>query len=88
MVCRSGSAVWSELAKMVQAEVICPMARLFAAAGDMEANAGKLWVGGGTDATKWSGYGAYSFIDEDWKSYNNQTDPGMEGISEYFGNIH
>lgn len=63
-----------------QEEVICPDGPAFRSAGDMEVLAGKLWVGGGTEATKWSGYGAYSFMDEDWQSYNYQTVPQLEGF--------
>jgi ligand-binding sensor domain-containing protein len=57
--------------------IICPNGPAYRTAGDMDARSGKLWVGGGTAATKWSGFGAYEFIDGYWKSYNKQTEPGM-----------
>ncbi len=60
--------------------IVCPNGPAFRTAGDMEATAGKLWIGGGTEGTKWSSYGAYEFIDGYWKSYNNHTEPGMEGF--------
>lgn len=49
-------------------------------AGDIEILGGKLWAGGGTDASQWSGYGAYSFINEDWFSYNAGTLSELEGF--------
>jgi ligand-binding sensor domain-containing protein len=63
-----------------QEEVICPDGPAYRSAGDMEVKSGKLWVGGGTDATKWSGFGAYAFIDEDWQSFNYQTIPELSGF--------
>ncbi len=60
--------------------IICPNGPAYRTAGDMDAKSGKLWVGGGTEATKWASFGAYEFIDEYWKSYNYNTDPGMEGF--------
>jgi len=60
--------------------VICPDGPAYRSAGDMEARAGKVWVGAGTEETKWSSYGAYSFIDEKWRNYNNKTIPAMEGF--------
>ncbi len=59
---------------------IYPNGPAYRTAGDMDVTYGKLWVGGGTEATKWSSYGAYEFIDGHWKSYNYQTDPGIEGF--------
>jgi len=60
--------------------IICPNGPAFRTAGDMDVKSGKLWVGGGTEATKWSNYGAYEFIDGYWKNYNNHLIPGMEGF--------
>jgi hypothetical protein len=60
--------------------IICPNGPAFRTTGDMDAKSGKLWVGGGTEASKWSGNGAYEFVDEYWKNYNNHTNPGMEGF--------
>ncbi len=74
---------YSGLVKITESgsgNIICPNGPAFRTTGDMDARAGKLWVGGGTDATKWSGYGGYEFIDEYWKSYNRLTEPGMEGF--------
>jgi hypothetical protein len=59
---------------------IFPDGPAFRSAGDMEAKSGKVWVGGGTDATKWASNGAYSFVDEDWQSYNYRTIPELEGF--------
>jgi hypothetical protein len=64
----------------VTGDVFCPNGPAFRTSGDMDAKSGKLWVGGGTEATKWSSYGAYEFTDENWKTYNYQTIPGMEGF--------
>jgi hypothetical protein len=61
-------------------DIICPNGPDYRTAGDMDAKSGKLWIGGGTEATKWSGFGAYEFKDEYWKSYNKSTNPGMEGF--------
>jgi hypothetical protein len=46
--------------------------------GDIEILSGRLWAGGGTDASKWTGYGAYSFIDEKWRAYNQNTIPELK----------
>jgi hypothetical protein len=63
-----------------QGNSIFPEGPAFRSAGDMAARAGKVWIGAGTEATKWASYGAYSFVDEKWKSYNNKTIPAMEGF--------
>jgi len=60
--------------------VICPDGPAYIYAGDMETEEGRVWVGGGTEASKWSNAGAYSFIGEDWANYNNTTVPGLEGV--------
>jgi hypothetical protein len=59
---------------------IFPNGPAFRTSGDMDARSGALWVGAGTEATKFSGYGAYEFKDETWKSYNRITTPEMEGF--------
>jgi hypothetical protein len=64
----------------VTGNIICPNGPAFRTAGDMDVKSGKLWVGGGNEATKWAGFGAYEFIDGYWKSYNRNTNPGMEGF--------
>jgi hypothetical protein len=48
--------------------------------GDIEILSGKLWAGGGTEASKWTGYGAYSFINEKWQAYNQNTIPALKGF--------
>jgi len=60
--------------------VLFPNGPAFRSAGDMEARSGKLWVGGGTEETKWTGNGSYSFIDEMWNSYNYRTIPALDGF--------
>jgi hypothetical protein len=50
----------------------------FRDAGDIEILSGNLWVGGGTDATKWTGLGACSFINEKWAVYNGSTIPALK----------
>ena len=57
--------------------VIFPHGPAYRDAGDIEILGGKLWAGGGTEASKWAGYGAYSFINEDWVSYNGSTIPEL-----------
>jgi hypothetical protein len=61
-------------------EVIHPDGPAYRDAGDIEILGGELWAGGGTDNSKWSGYGAYSFIGEDWNSYNENTIPELAGF--------
>jgi ligand-binding sensor domain-containing protein len=63
-----------------ESSMMYPNGPAYRTAGDMDAKSGKLWVGGGTSATKWSGYGAYEFLDGNWKNYNRTTDPVMEGF--------
>jgi hypothetical protein len=60
--------------------IIYPNGPAFRSAGDMSAKGGRLWVGGGTEATKWAGNGAYSFVDEQWQSYYGRTNPQMSGF--------
>ncbi len=60
--------------------MIYPNGPAFRTAGDMDSKSGELWVGAGTEATKFSGYGAYEFKDETWKSYYRVTTPEMEGF--------
>jgi hypothetical protein len=59
-------------------EVIHPDGPAYRDAGDIEILHGKLWAGGGTDASKWSGFGAYSFINEHWAGYNGNTIPELK----------
>ena len=60
--------------------VIAPDGPAFRSVGDIEILYGNLWAGGGTDASKWAGYGAYSFIGEKWAGYNRNTIPAMENF--------
>jgi hypothetical protein len=57
--------------------LIVPDGPAYRDAGDIEIKSGNLWAGAGTIATQWTGYGAYSFIDEDWVSYNRLTIPEL-----------
>jgi hypothetical protein len=57
--------------------LIVPDGPAYRDAGDIEIQSGHLWAGAGTMATQWTGYGAYSFIDEDWVSYNKITIPEL-----------
>ena len=59
-------------------QVIHPDGPAYRDAGDIEILHGKLWAGGGTEASKWSGYGAYSFIHEAWLNYNGNTIPELK----------
>ncbi len=58
--------------------VIFPDGPAYRDAGDIEILGGNLWAGGGTAATQWSGYGAYSFSQEKWSSYNRNTIPELK----------
>jgi hypothetical protein len=60
--------------------IIAPDGPAFRDVGDIEILSGKLWAGGGTEVSKWTGYGAYSFIDEKWLNYNKGTIPGLENF--------
>jgi hypothetical protein len=46
--------------------------------GEIEISGGNTWVGGGTNNSQWKGYGAYSLINEKWKSYNSNTVPQLK----------
>jgi sugar lactone lactonase YvrE len=69
-----------EITESGSGNIICPNGPAHRTAGDIDVKAEKLWIGGGTDATKWASFGAYEFIDGYWKSYNNHTEPEMEGF--------
>jgi hypothetical protein len=60
--------------------LIVPEGPAYRDAGDMEMQLGELWVGAGTEATKWTGFGAYSFIDEKWTSYNRFNIPELSDV--------
>ncbi|MBN2482112.1 MAG: hypothetical protein JXB19_10250 [Bacteroidales bacterium] len=60
--------------------VIVPDGPAYLGIGDIKILSGKLWAGGGTEASRWAGYGAYSFINEQWSDYNEKTEPGLTGF--------
>jgi hypothetical protein len=57
--------------------VIAPNGPSYRDVGDIEILSGNLWAGGGTEVSKWTGYGAYSFIDEKWTGYNRISIPAL-----------
>jgi hypothetical protein len=57
---------------------IAPSGPPYRDAGDIESLQGNVWVAGGTFKTQWTGYGAYSFIDEKWKEYNGNSIPDLK----------
>ena len=57
---------------------IAPQGPPFRDAGDIEILDGRVWVGGGTFNSQWSGYGAYSLIDEQWHEYNGSSFPELK----------
>jgi len=61
-------------------EYIAPNGPAYKDVGSITIESGKLWVGGGNEATQWSDKGAYSFVDERWKSYNKNTFPELTGF--------
>jgi hypothetical protein len=65
------------LVMMDQGIAIVPDGPAFRDAGDMEILDGKVWIGGGTFNSQWSGYGAYSLIDEKWLNYNGGRFPEL-----------
>jgi hypothetical protein len=58
-------------------QVICPEGPAYRDVGDIEIKGGKLWAGGGTNNSKWAGYGAYSFVNEKWTNYNASNMPQL-----------
>jgi hypothetical protein len=70
-----GGLVWSD-----NGLVFTPDGPEYPDAGDIEIRNGKLWAGGGTAATQWLSYGAYSFINEKWNSYNANNFPLLNGF--------
>jgi hypothetical protein len=59
---------------------IVPNGPAYRDVGDLVIKSGTLWAGGGTDASKWSSRGAYTFSNEKWSSVNNTTVPELEGF--------
>jgi len=64
-----------------QFEEIAPNGPAYTDVGCIVYKSGRLWVGGGNEATQYKGKGAYSFIDERWKSYNKKVLPEL---SEFY----
>jgi hypothetical protein len=63
-----------------QFEEIAPNGPAYKDVGCLAFESGRLWVGGGNEATQWKDRGAYSFIDERWKSYNKKIFPELDGF--------
>lgn len=57
--------------------VIAPNGPAYREVGEIKIRSGNLWAGGGTEATKWAGHGAYSFVNEQWTDYNKNTIPEL-----------
>ncbi|MBN1159431.1 MAG: hypothetical protein JXA61_08620 [Bacteroidales bacterium] len=60
--------------------VIVPDGPAYRDVGDIKVLYGNLWAAGGTESSKWAGYGAYSFIGEQWTDYNEKTIPELSGL--------
>jgi len=58
--------------------VLVPQGPAYRDVGDIEVLDGKVWVAGGTFNSQWSGYGAYSLIDEKWLEYNGNRIPELK----------
>lgn len=48
--------------------------------GDIENYAGNTWVAGGTTKSQWSGFGAFSFLNEKWEQYNGNN---IEALKDF-----
>ncbi|MBN2764035.1 MAG: hypothetical protein JXR41_13155, partial [Bacteroidales bacterium] len=59
---------------------ITPNGPAYRDVGDIAIESGILWAGGGNLSTRWAGKGAYSFADENWKSYNYKILQGLNGF--------
>lgn len=59
---------------------IAPNGPAYRDVGDIVIKSGILWAGGGTDASRWTSRGAYTFADESWTSYNYKVIPELEGF--------
>ncbi len=66
------AAAYGGLVNLDNGMLVVPPGPPFLEAGDIEIEKGNVWIGGGTFKTQWSGYGAYSFIDEKWQYYNGE----------------
>jgi hypothetical protein len=61
-------------------ERIAPNGPAYKDVGSIVFESGRIWVGGGNEATQWADKGAYSFIDERWESYNKINFPELTGF--------
>ncbi|MBN2812431.1 MAG: T9SS type A sorting domain-containing protein [Bacteroidales bacterium] len=64
--------------------IMAPDGPAFLDVGDIEIENGQLWAGGGNFASKWTGYGAYTFTDEKWGAVNGNTVPAMKDFLNVF----
>ena len=64
--------------------IMAPDGPAFLDVGDIEIEKGQLWAGGGNDASKWTGYGAYTFTNEKWGAVNGNTVPAMKDFLNIF----
>lgn len=84
----SGNGLWyadpeSGLVRLDEAgngTIIKPDGPAYLDVGDIEILSGNLWAGGGTQASTWAGYGAYSFLNEKWTGYNANTTPALKEV--------
>jgi hypothetical protein len=72
------AALFGGLVNLDKGLAVIPAGPPYRDAGDIEARAGNIWIGGGTFVSQWSGYGAYSFIDEKWNQYNGSVIPELK----------
>lgn len=72
------AALFGGLVMADKGSVVRPDGPPFRDAGDIEILEGRVWIGGGTFKTQWSGYGAYSLINEKWSEYNSNTVPELK----------
>jgi hypothetical protein len=63
-----------------QFENIAPNGPAYKDVGCIVYESGRLWAGGGNEATQWADRGAYSFIGERWDSYNKINYPELDGF--------
>ncbi len=61
-------------------EKIAPNGPAYKDVGSITFESGRIWAGGGNEATQWKDKGAYSFIDERWENYNKYLNPELEGF--------
>ena len=59
---------------------IAPNGPAYREVGDIVIKSGVLWAGGGTEATRWTNRGAYTFKNEIWSNVNSKVIPDLEGF--------